>query len=117
MIVYAFDVDHTLEVSGGPVTVASLEQVHEDGHTVGICGNYAVFVRAVPEWHRFINFLGPMNMPKEMFLVQIKTFVPAEDYIMVGNDLAIFGASDDKGAAGRGGWRFIREQHFADGQR
>jgi hypothetical protein len=29
----------------------------------------------------------------------------------------IFGASDDRGAAGRAGWRFIKESEFAKGVR
>jgi hypothetical protein len=36
---------------------------------------------------------------------------------MVGNILGISGASDDRGAAERAGWRFIQESEFASGAR
>ena len=58
MVVYAFDMDDTLEVSNGPVKLADL-----------------------------------------------------------GNILVISGASDDRGAAERAGWRFIKEGEFAKGLR
>jgi hypothetical protein len=37
--------------------------------------------------------------------------------VMVGNILGISGASDDRGAAERAGWRFIQESEFARGVR
>jgi hypothetical protein len=37
--------------------------------------------------------------------------------VMVGNILGISGASDDRGAAERAGWRFIQECEFAKGVR
>jgi hypothetical protein len=36
---------------------------------------------------------------------------------MVGNILGVSGASDDRGAAQRAGWRFIQEREFANGVR
>jgi hypothetical protein len=36
---------------------------------------------------------------------------------MVGNILGLSGASDDRGAAERAGWRFIQESAFARGAR
>jgi len=116
--VYAFDVDHTLEVSEGPVLVNALRELVEQGHVVGLCGNWAVFVRAVPEWHRLVSFLGPLGITKAEFLVQLRLYVPARDYVMVGNDPKTGrGASPDRSAAGQAGWRFIVEQDFADGVR
>jgi hypothetical protein len=35
---FAFDVDHTLEVSDGPVTVASLRELVSAREIVGLCG-------------------------------------------------------------------------------
>jgi hypothetical protein len=39
VVVYAFDVDETLEVSKGPVKLADLVTLREHGHIVGLCGN------------------------------------------------------------------------------
>jgi hypothetical protein len=116
--VFAFDVDHTLEVSDGPVSVDALRALVKQGHVVGLCGNWGVFVRAVPEWQRVISFLGPLGITKAEFLVQLRRYVPARDYIMVGNDpLTGRGASADRDAALEAGWRFIVELDFAAGAR
>jgi hypothetical protein len=122
--VYAFDVDHTLEVSEGPVKLNDLITLHKEGNILGLCGNWALLVNRVTNWHLVISFLGPMNALKEDFLRQISTYVPADEYVMVGNDPGAFarkfpgqGCSDDKGAAERAGWRYIAEEDFAKGAR
>ena len=51
------------------------------------------------------------------FLRQLRQYIPGHDYVMVGNILGISGASDDRGAAERAGWRFIQESEFAKGVR
>jgi hypothetical protein len=94
MIVYAFDVDETLEVSNGPVKLLDLAKLREQGHIVGLCGNWAMVTLHCPDWHHICSFVG-----------------------MVGNILGISGASDDRGAAERAGWRFIQESAFARGAR
>jgi hypothetical protein len=58
-----------------------------------------------------------MEMSKDVFLRQLKTYIRAEDYIMVGNILGVSGGSDDQGAASLAGWRFIKESDFAAGAR
>jgi hypothetical protein len=58
-----------------------------------------------------------MEMSKQIFLVQLKTYIHVDDYVMVGNVLGVSGTSDDQGAAERAGWRFIREGDFAAGKR
>lgn len=116
MKVYAFDVDETLEISGGPVTIAEVASLRNEGNIVGICGNWAVACR-MPNWHLLFSFLGPMGPPKADMLVQIRTYMPAEEYVMVGNDPRVFGASADEEAARLAGWRFIREIKFAEGTR
>ena len=58
-----------------------------------------------------------MEMSKSILLNQLKTFIPADDYIMVGNVKGVSGASDDEGAANLAGWRFIKESDFAAGAR
>lgn len=64
---------------------------------------------------------GPMGsmLPKEIWLKIFRqtTFPTADEYVMVGNILGRSGASDDKGAAERAGWRFISERDFAEGVR
>lgn len=115
---YAFDVDHTLEVSGGPVLVVALRALREEGHIVGLCGNWSVFVRAIPEWHLIVSFVGPFQLAKADFLTQLRLYVPAGEYVMVGNDPATgWGDSADREAAEKAGWRFIREGDFAAGTR
>ncbi len=115
---YAFDVDDTLDVSGGPVASEALRTLREERHIVGLCGNWAIFVRAIPDWHRVVSFLGPFHVSKADFLIQLRLHVPASDYVMVGNDPTTgFGASQDHAAAKEAGWRFILETQFAAGAR
>lgn len=117
MTVYAFDVDDTLEVSGGPIGIQSIHDLKPRGDIVGLNGNWAVVVQNVPIWHRIFSFIGPMEMSKDSFLKQLKTYIRADDYVMVGNIKGVSGASDDQGAAYLAGWRFIKESDFAAGQR
>ena len=117
MKIYAFDVDDTLEFSGGPVSIASVGHLRDQGHIVGLNGNWAAVVQTVAVWHLMFSFIGPMEMSKDAFLNQLKNFIPADGYIMVGNIKGVSGASDDEGAAGLAGWRFIKESDFAAGAR
>lgn len=122
MKVYAFDVDHTLDVSNGPIPFTALKQLVEEGHIVGLNGNWAVVTNRVWGWWYHVSFLGPMAATKEQFLREISTFVPAEEYIMVGNDTRDpkWGGnfvSMDGEAAEKAGWRFINEESFAGGER
>src|SRR5262245_1050768 len=117
MKIYAFDVDDTLEVSGGPISIVSIDGLKAQGHIVGLNGNWAVVVQTVPAWHRIFSFIGPMETSKKVFLNQLKTYIQADDYIMVGNIQGVSGASDDAGAAYLAGWRFVKESDFATGAR
>jgi hypothetical protein len=117
MKIYAFDVDDTLEVSGGPISIVSIGSLRSQGHIVGLNGNWAVVVQTLPLWHCIFSFIGPMEMSKAVFLNQLKTYILAEDYIMVGNIKGVSGASDDEGAADLAGWPFIKESDFATGAR
>jgi hypothetical protein len=114
--IYAFDVDETLEISGGPVRLGMLLDLKSQGHILGLCGNWAVVTRNLPWWACLFSFFNA-GADKAPFLVQVKTYVPAEDYVMVGNIKDVSGASDDAGAAAAAGWRFIRESEFAGGAR
>lgn len=119
---WAFDVDETLELSNGPVTLAMMKELQDAGDIVGVCGNMQVFCR-VPDWHKRISFLGQGYIGKDYFLYGIKANAPADEYIMVGNipgrvnSLGVTTNSDDIGAAQRAGWRFIAEDDFAKGVR
>jgi hypothetical protein len=115
MRLYAFDVDDTLEISNGPVRLEAMQALRNSGHIVGLCGNWGLFTRFVPNWHDRVSFIGPMRLTKTDYLIELRTYVYAESYVMVGNDPRIFGASDDATAAREAGFRFIREFEFADG--
>lgn len=110
--VVLFDVDHTIEISSGPVTLQQIVEVWKAGHIVGLCGNFALFVQLVPDWHHVISILGSGGMTKVDFMVMIRSYVPAKRYIMVGNDEP--GKSEDGAAARQAGWQFIKEDAFAD---
>ena len=62
-----------------------------------------------------LSFIGPIGSTKADMLVQLATYIPAEEHIMVGNDPSVFGQSADSDAAAQAGWRFIREEAFAGG--
>ena len=95
MKIYAFGCDHTLEISSGPVTLDSIVELRKEGHIVGICGNWAAVAQCVVGWHNLFSFIGPMEIPKALFLNQISTFIRAESYTMVGNiQESSFGAGE-----------------------
>ena len=114
MKLYAFDVDDTLEISNGPVRLEAMQALRNSGHIVGLCGNWGLFTRSVPNWYDRVSFIGPMRLTKADYLIELRTNVSAESYVMVGNDPRIFGGSDDATAAREAGFRFIREFEFAD---
>ena len=115
-VVYAFEVDETLEISGGPIRLETMMDLRGAGHIIGLCGNWAVFTRSYPGWQHLVSFMN-VGTNKEVLLGHLKEHVPADDYVMVGNILGVSGASDDQGAAQRSGWRFIKESDFAAGAR
>lgn len=130
---YAFDVDEALEVSNGPITIEMLRNLKREGHIIGICGNLNCFCTKVPDWYEVISFtlnldFGPYLgglIPKGTWLHCFKhtTFPQAEEYIMVGNifgeknSLGFVCGSHDSTAAAQAGWRFIKEDNFAQGMR
>jgi len=38
-----------------------------------------VVVQSVPLWHRIFSFIGPMEMSKDIFLDQLRTYIRADD--------------------------------------
>ena len=118
MRIYAFDVDHTLELSDGPVPLGAIVDLRRTSSAiVGLCGNWGIVTRRVSRWYEIFSFVGPMDIPKADMLRQIRIHCPADDYVMVGNDPRLYGNSDDIAAAAEAGWRFIREYDFAAGMR
>lgn len=136
MKVYAFDVDECLETSNGPITVGMMKALRKEGHVLGICGNLSAFLPRVPDWFEFISFTmnfdfgfngwyGMGLIPKGIWLhcFQHVAFPGAEEYVMVGNffgeknSLGFVCGSHDSEAAAQAGWRFIKEDDFANGVR
>lgn len=123
MRVYAFDFDETLELSNGPVKLSDLQELRDEGHVIGICGNWAGFCRCVENWHHLVSFINAGTPNKETHLADLKRWIPADDFIMVGNmfgrvnSLGVTCGSYDDVAAQRAGWRFILEDDFAKGIR
>src|SRR5260370_26481317 len=85
MVLYAFDVDQTLWLSGGPIKLADLMELRNSGHLLGLCGNFAAVTLRMPEWHHLFSFIGPMAMTKEAFLLQVRHHVPAAESAIDGD--------------------------------
>jgi len=81
--VYAFDVDETLEVSAGPIKIQSLVELYEEGHCVGICGNWAQLIRSAVGWNTVISFLGPITWIPEGIDIKVKNTEGKEQIISI----------------------------------
>lgn len=107
--VYAFDVDDTLEVSNGPISIQQLVKLKMGGHVIGLCGNWSLFLWEVRGWQNLISFIGAIGISKAEFLRNLKTFMPRMDrYVMVGNEA-------DKSEAETADWEFVYEKDFKEG--
>lgn len=121
-IVYAFDVDETLEISNGPVKLQAMMDLRIQGHIVGLCGNWGHFCRTLTGWQHLISFMN-IGCEKAPFLYGLKAYAAADDYVMVGNvfgeknKLGFVCGSHDSVAAAQAGWRFIKEDAFSEGAR
>ena len=122
MKVYAFDVDECLEISNGPVKLISMMELRDQGHIIGIAGNWGLFCSRVESWQWLVSFLS-VGLEKGEWLEHFKRYVIANEYIMVGNvfgeknSLGFVCQSRDSEAAAKAGWRFIKEDDFANGVR
>lgn len=109
MKIYAFDVDDTLEISNGPIPIKKLRQLRENGHIVGICGNWQKFITAVPDWRDIINFFQ-VGLPKTNFLIELKAqlsyIFQIDEFVMIGN------LSSDIDVAQAANWTFVKESDF-----
>lgn len=110
----AFDVDETLEISNGPISIESIRTLYNEGYIVGVCGNWKKFVAEVKDWNKYVSFIGQFYgiQSKSHFLSNLKNSIPATRFIMVGNDPAHYGNSNDIEAANEAGYEFIREDLF-----
>jgi hypothetical protein len=117
-ICFAFDIDETLTISGGSIKPAVIKVLHGLGHITGLCGNWSHYVASIPSWHEHLSFVGQFYgyTSKEVFLQQLKDAMMRTGnvgrFIMIGNDPAYFGNSNDIEAARLAGWEFIREDQF-----
>lgn len=121
VIVYAFDVDETLEVSGGPVKIAELVELKKRGHILGLCGNFGAVCQRVEGWENLFSFVGQIGTSKQDFLLHVKHVMTpkAAVHVFVGNDHSkgTYGSPDDASVARAAGWAFIDEKAFAEGAR
>ena len=109
MVVYAFDVDETLEVSRGTVKLVDLVKLREHGHIVGLCGNWAMVTLHHPGWHHFCSFVGPCGIEKHDFLRQLRQYIPAQTTCWSANIFGVPGPATTRARRSAPGWRFIQE--------
>lgn len=114
--IYLFDVDETLEISGGPVTFQSIIDLKAQGNIVGLCGNWGLITRNTRGWENLFSLIN-IGAEKVAFMQHILRYIPAEDYIMVGNRKGGLSPDDEELTRLAGGWRFIAEKDFAAGSR
>jgi len=101
LTVYVFDVDGTLEVSGGPIKLEILRKLRA---YVFIVGNYAKLAETTTE---FPNG-NPEGLPKEEALRRLgERFAPQEEKIYVGDDRI-----GDREAALKAGWKYVHPDDF-----
>ena len=67
MKIYAFDVDDTLEVSGGPVSIVSVGSLKAEGHIVGLNGNWAGGSSIGAAVARIFSFIAPWKCRRTFF--------------------------------------------------
>ena len=119
MKIYAFDVDDTMEMSGGPVTISMVENEYRAGNLIGLLGNWMLAIQSWSDWWIAISFLyfqgDSPSGEKDYWMWVIKRAVIAQEYVMVGNGPGL--GYNDKAASERGGFRFISENDFARGER
>jgi hypothetical protein len=110
-----FDVDETLEISGGPIKIQQLFNLRNEGHIIGICGNFHPYTNLIPQWHLFTSLIKISNERKHQYLIAVKEHIPADRYVMVGNIHPSNAPYSDKDEAELAGWEFISELDFKDG--
>ena len=113
MIVFAFDVDETLQCSGGSITLNDMMLLRKAGHIVGICGNKHVFVGCVYNWQNYVSFMNVVYHFKHAFLQYLKDIIKGADkYIFVGNAEPSNSPYSDRVEAELAGWVFVEAVEF-----
>lgn len=107
MKVYAFDVDETLESSGGPISTSELKRLRDAGHIVGIIGNTFGYINKVIDWHKTITFFNITYTFKHVQLIYIKQKIKAQEYIFIGNTTPSNSPYSDRTEAEQAQWTFI----------
>lgn len=132
--IYAFDIDDTLAMQGapfpGPVTLDSILQLRQQGIPTGVCGNFIVLMKVLPDWWKYFSFYGPEELTgtsllahhqyKHYQLIRIAKVMKAQRYVMVGNrrgDPKVRSGSQDDVQARLAKWNFIDETSFSRGIR
>lgn len=110
--IIAFDIDHTLQISNGDITLQQIMRLKKEGHILGLCGNWGLVTSIIDEWENLFSFIGAIGITKILFLSQLKRYVKAERYIFIGNDPKYYGESDDITSAKMASWEFYRENQF-----
>lgn len=112
----AFDVDETLWCSGGPVQPQHLVKLKSRGHTLGLCGNWGLVTSQVQGWQKVFSFIGPIGIAKDLYLNQLRTYVPSDRYFMVGNDhkRGLYRSPNDRLLSNKTGFEFVSELDFVD---
>ena len=109
---FLFDVDHTLEISSGPISLRQLQVLRDQGHIIGICGNWGFFTQQVSRWQDLVSILGPIGCAKHVMLQELSREIGGLNaYVLVGNNEP--GRSEDGWSAAEAGWRFVKEDAFS----
>lgn len=99
-IIIAFDVDGTLEISGGPIPVRRLQELRMAGVVVGVVGNWELAIKKI----NALDFYQAGIPDKASILRALGAGRALKIY--VGNELA------DKVQAEKAGWIFIWAKDF-----
>ena len=128
MKLYLFDYDGTLNlpshVMPGPIDIQDVVYLRNQGHAVGMMGDWQALIKNYPDWWKVfcsigpIEKMGPIAAAKAEDLTVMRKFFPRDwEIIMVGNRPGVHPVSNDSGAAAVAGVRFISETDFANGKR
>lgn len=110
-----FDVDETLEITGGPVKFTQLINLHSQGHIIGLCGNFAAVTLNTTGWHHLFSLIKITGGRKHEWLTAVKKYIPADRYIMIGNTNPQNSPYSDREEAQLANWEYIEEKQFKEG--
>lgn len=96
--IIAFDCDGTLEISNGPVSLDTLEELQKKGWRVGICGNWQLAKKHVDSLDFYVGSPKTQSLKQEGSDFELKIYVAD--------------TLDDEQAAKEANWQFIYAQDF-----